>query len=216
MFWEQVFYLDDDEKFPSTKAKPGYWVGVCTHTGDHLTFNIVDVKTKEIVKCSNIKSARISANPTSNVFTKIHDLEPTTEVEPKDDKEPQPEPFPSVDQEEESEDDSEDEDDQSVKLAPTMASVLIPVQPSKRRTWVNKKKRCFRHKKQEPINKTVEQLQMEEDPGDDTFLNVFQDELSSTMWERTWTKLFTPKMISFGMKIWDRSRGRMRMNEERR
>ena len=127
MFWEQVFYLDDDEKFPSTKAKPGYWVGVCTHAGDHLTFNIVDAKTKEIVECSNIKSARISANPTSDVFTKIHDLEPTMEVETKDDKEPQPEPFPSVDPEDESEDDSEDEDAQSVESAPTMASIPIPV-----------------------------------------------------------------------------------------
>ena len=73
MFWEQVFYLDDDEKFPSTKVKPGYWVGICMHAGDHLTFNIIDVKTKEIVKCSNVKLARISANPTSDVFTKIHD-----------------------------------------------------------------------------------------------------------------------------------------------
>ena len=127
MFWEQVFYLDDDEKFPSTKAKPGYWVGICMHAGDHLTFNIIDVKTKEIVECSNVKSARISANPTSDVFTKIHDLEPNMEVETKEDKEPQPEPFPSVNQDDGSEMDSDDEDAQSVKSAPMMASIPIPV-----------------------------------------------------------------------------------------
>jgi hypothetical protein len=79
MFWEQVFYLDDDEKFPSTKAKPGYWVSVCTNTGDHLTFNIIDAKMKELVEHSNIKSARLSTNPTSDVFTKIHTLRPDTE-----------------------------------------------------------------------------------------------------------------------------------------
>ena len=131
MFWEQVFYLDDDKKFPSTKVKPGYWVGVCTNAGDHLTFNIIDAKTKEIVKHSNVKSARLGANPTSDVFTKLHTLEPNMEVRTKKDEEPQQEPqqepYPSFNQDDESVSDSNNEDAQSVESPPTIASIPLPV-----------------------------------------------------------------------------------------
>ena len=126
MFWEQVFYLDDGDKFPSSKVKPGYWVSICKNVGDHLTFNIVDAKMKELVECSNIRLARISANPMSNVFTKIHTPEPDDEEAKKDDK-PKEEPFPSVNESIESETDSGDEDEESAKSPPTVASIPLPV-----------------------------------------------------------------------------------------
>ena len=85
------------------------------NAGDHLTFNIIDAKTKEIVEQSNIKLARLSANPTSDVFTKLHTLEPDMEVKTKKDEEPQQEPqqepFPSFNQDDESTSDSSNEDE---------------------------------------------------------------------------------------------------------
>jgi hypothetical protein len=124
MFWEQVFYLDDGEKFPSTKVKPGYWVSVCKNAGDHLTFNIIDAKMKELVEHSNVQLARLSANPMSNVFTKIHTLEPDNEDTEKDGK-PKKEPFPSLDKGDESDSDAGDE--ASIKSPPIVASVSLPV-----------------------------------------------------------------------------------------
>jgi hypothetical protein len=81
---------------------------------------------KELVECSNIKLARISASPMSNVFTKIHTPEPDDE-EAKKDGEPKEEPFPSVDESIESDTDSGDDDEESTESPPTVASIPLPV-----------------------------------------------------------------------------------------
>ena len=40
-FYEKILYLDFDEKFPSSKEKPGYIIGIAMNVGDALTFKIL-------------------------------------------------------------------------------------------------------------------------------------------------------------------------------
>ena len=35
-FYEPILYLDSDETFPSSKEKPGWWVGVANGSGKHI------------------------------------------------------------------------------------------------------------------------------------------------------------------------------------
>ena len=40
-FWEPISCLDDDESFPNSNEKPGYFTGVAKNAGDTVTFQII-------------------------------------------------------------------------------------------------------------------------------------------------------------------------------
>ena len=49
-WWQPVYYLDDDGKFPSeSKEKRGRWAGVAENIGDTLTYLIVSDETEKVV-----------------------------------------------------------------------------------------------------------------------------------------------------------------------
>ena len=54
-FWERVLYLDHEESWPSSKERPGYWVGVAENVGDILTYWIFDDQTKKLVARSVVR-----------------------------------------------------------------------------------------------------------------------------------------------------------------
>ena len=56
-FYEKIFYLDSDESFPSSKEKPGWWVGVAHNVGDALTFKILTEDSQQVVHRSVIRPA---------------------------------------------------------------------------------------------------------------------------------------------------------------
>jgi hypothetical protein len=57
-FYEPVLYLDSDETFPSTKEKPGWWVGVAHNIGDALTYKILTEDTHKVVHRSVVHLAK--------------------------------------------------------------------------------------------------------------------------------------------------------------
>ena len=57
MFWAPLYYLDAEESFPSSKEKPGHWLGVAEHIGDALTFWIWPVDGSEPIARSVVRPA---------------------------------------------------------------------------------------------------------------------------------------------------------------
>jgi hypothetical protein len=57
-FYEPIFYLDSDETFPSSKEKPGWWVGVARNVGDTMTFKILTDDSHKVVHRSVIRPAK--------------------------------------------------------------------------------------------------------------------------------------------------------------
>ena len=57
-FYEPVLYLDTDETFPSSKEKPGWWVGVANNVGDAMTFKILTEDSHKVVHRSVIRPAK--------------------------------------------------------------------------------------------------------------------------------------------------------------
>jgi hypothetical protein len=57
-FYEPVLYLDTDESFPSSKEKPGWWVGVANNVGDALTFKILTEDTHKVIHRSVVRPAK--------------------------------------------------------------------------------------------------------------------------------------------------------------
>jgi hypothetical protein len=56
-FWEPVYYNPRYDGFPSHRNEElGHWVGITTHVGDALTFNILYPQHK-VIYCSIIRSA---------------------------------------------------------------------------------------------------------------------------------------------------------------
>jgi hypothetical protein len=47
-------YLDTEEQFPSTKEKPGQWVGIAHNVGDLFCWKIFDKEKEIIIKRSVI------------------------------------------------------------------------------------------------------------------------------------------------------------------
>jgi Reverse transcriptase (RNA-dependent DNA polymerase) len=47
-FYEEVYYLDTDERFPHSKEVKGWWVGVAHHVGDHMCFEVYTEKERVI------------------------------------------------------------------------------------------------------------------------------------------------------------------------
>jgi len=52
-----VYYLDPDEKFPSTKYKPARWLGVAHNMGDAMTFRLLSEDTERVIERSAVARA---------------------------------------------------------------------------------------------------------------------------------------------------------------
>ena len=59
-FYEKIYYLDSEEKYPHTKEKKGRFMGVADNIGDALTFTILTDDNKLLTR-SVVRSA---VNPT--------------------------------------------------------------------------------------------------------------------------------------------------------
>ena len=57
-FWQRVLYLDHEEKWPASKERSGYWVGVADNVGDSLTYWIYDDQMKRLVARSVVRPYR--------------------------------------------------------------------------------------------------------------------------------------------------------------
>jgi hypothetical protein len=79
-FYEQVYYLDPDQKFPGTKEKTGYWLGVADNVGDRLCFHILTTDTHRVIERSVVRSALQDPNRTLNFPS--DDFEPTQPIDP--------------------------------------------------------------------------------------------------------------------------------------
>jgi len=60
LFYEKVYYLDNEEKYPHTKEKKGRFLGVADSVGDALTFTVLTEESKILTR-SVVRSA---VNPT--------------------------------------------------------------------------------------------------------------------------------------------------------
>ncbi len=89
-FYERVHYLDHESSFPSSKEKPGYFVGVAKNVGDKLTFKILTEDTRQLIYHSIVQSA---TEP--NTINKHVSFDPALEEElkePSDEQEGEEEP----------------------------------------------------------------------------------------------------------------------------
>jgi len=57
-WYEKVYYLDPDAKFPDSKELSGRFVGIAEHCGAALTYEILTDDTYEIIKRSAVRSAK--------------------------------------------------------------------------------------------------------------------------------------------------------------
>jgi len=62
-FWQRVYYLRSEEKFPNSDERSAYWLGVSHHVGDDLTFKLMDAKTCKIVHRSVVRPATDASKP---------------------------------------------------------------------------------------------------------------------------------------------------------
>jgi len=57
-FYECVYYLDLDNKFPSTKYKPAQWLKVAHNVRDTMTFCLLSKDTEQVIERSTVARAR--------------------------------------------------------------------------------------------------------------------------------------------------------------
>ena len=62
-FYEEVLYLDHDTKYPESKEKPGYFVGIAENCGDALTYLILTKDTNQIICRSVVRPANNETHP---------------------------------------------------------------------------------------------------------------------------------------------------------
>ena len=67
-FYERIYYLDSEEKYPHTKEQHGRFMGVADQVGDALTFTILTEDNK-LLTCSVVHSA---VNPTHYGYENKH------------------------------------------------------------------------------------------------------------------------------------------------
>ena len=79
-FYEHVYYLDPEQKFPGTKEKTGYWLGVADHVGDRLCFHILTTDTHRVIERSVVRSAL--SDPNRTLTFPSDDYEPTQPIDP--------------------------------------------------------------------------------------------------------------------------------------
>jgi hypothetical protein len=70
-----VYYHDPDQKYPGTKEKPGYWLGVADHVRDRLCFHIMTTDTHHIIERSVVRSAERSPINATLTFP-LDDMQP--------------------------------------------------------------------------------------------------------------------------------------------
>jgi hypothetical protein len=61
-FWKPIVYLDTEEKYPSTKEKPGRWLGIAHNVGDFFSWKIYDEEKELIIERSVVNSRRHKPN----------------------------------------------------------------------------------------------------------------------------------------------------------
>ena len=119
--YEPGLYLDSDETFPSSKEKPGWWVGVANNVGDAMTFKILTEDTHKVVHRSVICPAKDDCFKNKRV-----------RFEP--DPDPKPDPNPA------------DEDDETEKPGLTFARRWLKIDQGlsrqKKRKQIRRQGRC--------------------------------------------------------------------------
>ena len=48
-FWQPILFLDNENSWPSSKERSGYWLGVADNIGDFLTYWIFDDQSKQVL-----------------------------------------------------------------------------------------------------------------------------------------------------------------------
>ena len=77
-FYERIYFLDPKMKFPETKERTGYWLGVAHNVGDSLTYVILTADTRQIIERSVIRSAE-NPKTRNNTLKFDPELEPNFE-----------------------------------------------------------------------------------------------------------------------------------------
>jgi hypothetical protein len=54
-FWQAILCLDNENSWPSSKERSGYWLGVSENIGDFLTYWILDDQTKQVLSRSVVR-----------------------------------------------------------------------------------------------------------------------------------------------------------------
>jgi hypothetical protein len=66
-FYQAILYLDNEDSWPSSKERSGYWLGVSENIGDFLTYWILDDQTKQLLARSvvrpNNRNKRVKWDP---------------------------------------------------------------------------------------------------------------------------------------------------------
>ena len=66
-WYEPVLFLNNNDGFPSTKERKGYWCGPTENVGDAMTYWILTDDTKQLIARSNVRSALTPDVSASNV-----------------------------------------------------------------------------------------------------------------------------------------------------
>ena len=74
-FYQKVYFLNAQEKFPSTKECAGQWLGVCENVGDLLTFWILTDDTEVVIARSVMRPADVDKTSNKRI-TWDPDLDP--------------------------------------------------------------------------------------------------------------------------------------------
>jgi hypothetical protein len=66
-FYQPILYLDNENSWPSSKERSGYWLGISENIGDFLTYWILDDQTKQVLSRSVVRpynrNKRVSGTP---------------------------------------------------------------------------------------------------------------------------------------------------------
>jgi Reverse transcriptase (RNA-dependent DNA polymerase) len=66
-FWQPILFLDNENSWPSSKERSGYWLGVAENIGDFLTYWIFDDQSKQVLARSVVrpynKNKRVKWDP---------------------------------------------------------------------------------------------------------------------------------------------------------
>ena len=73
-WYEPVLFLNNNDGFPSTKERKGYWCGPTVNVGDAMTYWILTDDTKQLIARSNVHSALTPDVSASNVSINFRDV----------------------------------------------------------------------------------------------------------------------------------------------
>jgi hypothetical protein len=66
-FWQPILFLDNENSWPSSKERSGYWLGEAENIGDFLTYWIFDDQSKQVLARSVVrpcnKNKRVKWDP---------------------------------------------------------------------------------------------------------------------------------------------------------